>query len=76
MEAVPLSKQYVGFVHRCRAAMCSCVGASARDPSMLSTLSMAVSFSFARYAQVTLTEVISSQYDNILILQGHSQNRW
>lgn len=76
MEVAPLSQQYVGFVHRSSAAVCSSVGALARDSSMLSILSMAVPFSLARYAQVTLTEVISSQYDSTLILQRHSQNRW
>lgn len=76
MEVVHLKRQYVGFVHRSRVGVCSCVGASVRDPSTLSTLSMAVPFFLARYAQVTLTEVISSQYDNTLILQRHSQNRW
>lgn len=60
MEVAPLSQQYVGFVHRSSAAVCSSVGALARDSSMLSILSMAVPFSLARYAQVTLTEVISS----------------
>lgn len=76
MEEEPLSQHYVGSVHRSSAAVCSCVGASPRDASMLSTLSMAVLSSLVRYAQVILTEVISSQYNNTPIFQRHSQNRW
>lgn len=41
-----------------------CVGASTRDLSTLSMLSLAVPIFLARYVQVILTEVISSQYDN------------
>lgn len=44
---------------RCVQNLCGCV----------STLSMAVPFSLARYVQVVLTEVKSSQYDNTPILQ-------